>query len=620
MKCCVIIPVGPGHLELAQRAAASVERAKAQGTGAFDDIEILIQDDSQGLGRSRARNLAVAAAGEKGADWLFFLDADDLMVESAFLEVADLLQEQDGIWGAIYVADLQSQQAQRRPQQISPLTTLEQLLLNDPYLTLQMGHFVRQEVAAAYPFDTEMDTGEDFDYYLRVWKENRCIKIDRPLFLNVRGQHSTGPRSATGTDWRNAINRVFSDFCRDNDVIASVPFGGQQVHFRLGNTLDLIQNQLAREHFFEVAELSETLLCLPKQARILDVGSNIGNHALFFACIGEAAEIHCFEPAEHIAEQLEVNFRINEIEPSRYGIHRLGIGASSGRASLDRIDTSNLGATSLKNDEHGQIEVETLDRLFPDADIDLLKIDVEGMELEVLAGAQALIQRARPLLLIEIANANKSPFLAWVAHNGYRVHRVFELVNASNYLLLPLQERKGFYERGVAAHREWKSRVPLVPGQAPCGWSIPDYLQAYLGDTPTLELRVADGRLLAHDLQRGLDIELGNDALADLSRRFPTANLVLGDILGRLNDEQFSAVLASLGGHRGDLLLLDIMDARWNLSHDQAGRYRDAEWYLGQANRHGFLLHDHQKLPHKAALGLHEQLDNRLTLLRLKKA
>jgi len=620
MKCCVIIPVGPGHQELSQRAANSVERAIAHGTGRFAEVELLLQDDSKGLGRSRARNLAVAAAKEKGADWLFFLDADDLMVEDAFENIAEHIDEQDAIWGAIYVADLQTQQAHRRPNQVSPLTSLEQLLLNDPYLTLQMGHFVRQEVAARYPFDTELDSGEDFDYYLRVWKENRCTKIDKPLFLNVRGQHSSGPRSATGADWRKAINLVFSRFCRDNEVIASIPFANRQVHFRLGNTLDLIQNHLAREHFFEIQELTETLLCIPKKPHILDVGSNIGNHALFFTCIGDAAQIHCFEPAEPIAEQLEENFRINGIAPERYRIHRLGIGACGGRASLDRVDHGNLGATSLKSDTAGQIEIETLDHLFPEGRIDLIKIDVEGMEMEVLTGAQGLIARTRPALLIQIANANKGTFMAWLCRNDYRVHRVFELVHASNYLVLPMEERRSVAERGTAAHRDWTSRSPLAPGQSPCGWSIGDFLHAYLSGKEVLELRLEDGRLVAHDLAADRPIELGDNALAHLVQSFGDSSIVIGELLGSLNDEQFALILDGLTHHQGEVMLLDLMDARWNNAFNLNSRYRDVEWYLAQANQRGFYLKHYQKLPHKAALGAHEQLDSRLTLLHLSRS
>ncbi|GLU38164.1 FkbM family methyltransferase [Pseudomonas sp. NBRC 100443] len=620
MKCCVIIPVGPGHKELSQRVISSIEQAIANGIGGFSEVEILPQDDTLGQGRSRARNLGVAEAGRRGAEWIFFIDADELMVPTAFDDVQHLLNDYDAIWGAIYEANLSTQQASRRANDIAPITTLEQVLINHPFLTLHNGHFVRRKVAEAHPFHTEMDCGEDFEYYLRVWRDARCIKIEKPLFLNVRGQHSTGPRAATGKDWNEAMPHVFTNFCRENEVVASVPFGDKQVKFRLSNTLDLIQNHLARERFFESNELTETLLVLPRNPVIFDVGANIGNHALFFTCIGDASQIHCFEPTDAAADLLQENFRLNEIDPARAHIHRIGIGATAGKASFDHIEATNLGATSIKTDDTGDIVIDSLDNLYPDTSVDLLKIDVEGMELDVLQGAEYLIGHSRPIILIEVANANKGRFLAWAGLHHYRVHRAFELVHASNYLLLPQTTRPGFYDNGLAATRNWTSRTPLAPQQAPCGWSIRDFLQTYLDGRPALELLVRDGRLIALDLAGDQEIALGDNALADLSQRFSGANVILGEILGTLNDEQFSLILSGLAQHRGEVLLLDLMDARWNNAFNLNSRYHDAEWYLAAANQRGFALKHYQKLPHKAALGAHEQLDSRLTLLHLNRA
>lgn len=620
MKCCVIIPVGPGHQELAKRAASSVEEAIEHGKGSFDEIQIIELDDTEGkLGRSHARNLAIQQAGlEHGADWLFFLDADDLMTPTAFLSVAGLLEEYDAIWGEIYVADLATQQAHRRPNQITPLTSLEQVLINDPYFTLQMGHFVRQAVAEQFPFDTSLDCGEDFDYYLRVWKEKRCIKIDQPIFLNVRGQHSSGPRSATGHDWRLAINQIFQKFCQENEVIASVPCDNQQIKFRLSNTLDTIQNRLAREEFFEIKELSECALRLPQNPRVLDIGSNIGNHALFFTCICKAAEIHCFEPAQHIAEQLEENFRINEIPPERYKIRRMGLGSRAGKASLDRIDVSNLGATSLKDDATGSIEIDSLDNLYPEQMFDLLKIDVEGMELEVLAGGQELIKRCRPIILIEIANSNKGHFFVWAGKNSYRVHRTFELVHASNYLLVPQTPRRDFYKEGLVGAREWKPKIALAPDQPAIGWSTSDFLRGYLENRRAIELHLVDSQYVALDIKNNSRHLLGNDP-SELARKFPGSIVLLGDILGALSDGKLHQLLDSCAKTAQELVLFDIMDARWDKAFNTRRQYRDVEQYLQQTSTRGYQLVHYQKLPHKSAYGVHEQLDNQVTLLHLKK-
>jgi hypothetical protein len=81
-----------------------------------------------------------------------------------------------------------------------------------------MGHFVKREVAIKLPFNEEMNTGEDWDYYLRLWRDHDCIKIREPLMLNRRGMHSTGPRSATGRDWTIAVNKMIEEARNEKDA------------------------------------------------------------------------------------------------------------------------------------------------------------------------------------------------------------------------------------------------------------------------------------------------------------------------------------------------------------------------------------------------------------------
>ena len=160
MKCCVVIPVGPGHAILAERACASVYQAMSKGMGAFSAVEVLCWDDNAGQGRSRARNLAVRQAVAEGADWIFFLDADDLLDERAFEQVADYLEHHEAIWGAIHECSPDGHGRHCRPNQVMPIHRIEDILRNDPFLTLQMGHFVKARIALDNPFDENMDCGE----------------------------------------------------------------------------------------------------------------------------------------------------------------------------------------------------------------------------------------------------------------------------------------------------------------------------------------------------------------------------------------------------------------------------------------------------------------------------
>ncbi|MDQ7087914.1 MAG: hypothetical protein Q9Q13_08690 [Acidobacteriota bacterium] len=195
--CAVITPIGPGHEEMAVLARASVEAAFAEDPGIFASWRWIGIDDSQGrLGRSRARNRGVAEAAAGGAEWIFFLDADDLMDRQAFGHHAPYADTVDGLWGLISAFSAEQPAPRLREGQLGPTDDLLLIVVNDPFLTLQMGHFVRTRVALQHPFDETLDAGEDFDYYLRVWASSRCRKIDRPLFHNRRGDPRRRPEKA----------------------------------------------------------------------------------------------------------------------------------------------------------------------------------------------------------------------------------------------------------------------------------------------------------------------------------------------------------------------------------------------------------------------------------------
>ena len=611
MKCCVVIPVGPGHEALAQRARLSVHRAMASGMGRFSAVDVLCQDDTAGQGRSRARNLAVAQAVAQGADWLFFLDADDRMDEQAFARVSGYLDGYDAVWGAIHECGPDDGPPICRPNQVMPINGLDDILKNDPFLTLQMGHFVRAQLALAHPFDEQMDCGEDFKYYLALWSRYGCIKLEEPLFCNVRGRSSSGPRSASGEQWRQAVHDVFAQFCTENDVVVDIDFAGKNAKFQLSNTLDHIQNYLANEMFFEARELIETLYVLPQRPRIIDVGSNIGNHALFWSCIADAARIDCFEPVETNAIQLRRNFEINGIEPSRYQVHELGMGDRPCTAALAHFDIANQGASRLSLAEQGAIRIDTLDRCFPEAAVDLLKIDVEGMELEALEGGRQLIRQQRPLILVEVSNANKGRFFSWVGDNGYRVHRVFEQVHASNYLLCPLVWRPGFYRHGAVATKQWLPKTPLAPQQAQSGWALADFVQGQAQGRRVLELK-GDARMgwRLVEAVSGQMLQQGHDLPQVLQALNAAAGdcLLLAEVLQTLEDGVLERLWAEMPAVQ--VWLQGIMDARWNMAFEGERIYRDAEHHIRLANAQGFRLVKYQKTPHKAAFGMDHQLGN----------
>src|SRR5215813_4401064 len=102
MKCAVVIPIGPGHELLAEDARESAQAAFDGAPGPFSELSLLCVDDTRGaLGRSAARNEGVRRARRDGAQWIFFLDADDVMHPAAFDAFKPHVASFDAVWGAI---------------------------------------------------------------------------------------------------------------------------------------------------------------------------------------------------------------------------------------------------------------------------------------------------------------------------------------------------------------------------------------------------------------------------------------------------------------------------------------------------------------------------------------
>lgn len=208
MKIGVITPIGPGHEKCYEICKKSILNAWETHPGPFSELEIIEMPDLEGyFGRSSRRNAGIDLAHKNGCDWLFFLDADDIMAPLAFRDINPYLQHFDAIWGNIYELEVGSQtnDITSRKNQLVTTEDLDDILNVDPYLSLQMGHFVRTSCALKIKFDEMMDAGEDFRYYLKVWSQFRCKKTEEIFFINIRGNSSAGPRSADGNQWRIAV-------------------------------------------------------------------------------------------------------------------------------------------------------------------------------------------------------------------------------------------------------------------------------------------------------------------------------------------------------------------------------------------------------------------------------
>lgn len=221
------------------------------------------------------------------------------------------------------------------------------------------------------------------------------------------------------------------------DVIPSV-IDGTEVLFATDKLRDPIQRCHRNGEFYEEEELTRIREIFPKGGVFVDIGSNIGNHSLFVAKFLEPQKIIPFEPNPLAYRLLMANIAMNGLR-DLFDVSYVGLGlsdkAQGGFAMTDQ--KKNLGAAKMVAGE-GDLEVVRGDDALRDINPDLLKIDVEGMEIMVLSGLEETIARAKPRILIEVDQANYDAFDAWVEKVGYQVTDVVQRYRSNkNFFLEP---------------------------------------------------------------------------------------------------------------------------------------------------------------------------------------
>lgn len=147
--------------------------------------------------------------------------------------------------------------------------------------------------------------------------------------------------------------------------------------------------------------------------RIVDVGANIGATSLKFSYLaGERGKVWSFEPDNRIFNKALVNIQMNN--PSNLFIYNVGLGNFNANLKLYQVNKGNQGMNRILLDEsstHSYSYVKII--VFDDfsvqegiQDVDLIKIDVEGFEMNVLLGLLGILKRCKPILFIELDNDN----------------------------------------------------------------------------------------------------------------------------------------------------------------------------------------------------------------------
>ena len=207
-----------------------------------------------------------------------------------------------------------------------------------------------------------------------------------------------------------------------------------------GRLRDILVDHLPRvaflmarfNHVHDESEIELLPFLVDPERQAIDVGANIGRYTLPLS--RRAAHVHAFEPHPRLAAVLRATF------PSRATIYEAAASDRNGMTQLHAplVDgREDQGIASVETGafddtfegSFGSLDVRalTLDSL-SDCNIGFIKIDVEGHELSVLQGAEKLLARWRPTVLVEVEERHSPGALG-------RVTAFFDALNYRGFFL-----------------------------------------------------------------------------------------------------------------------------------------------------------------------------------------
>jgi len=165
---------------------------------------------------------------------------------------------------------------------------------------------------------------------------------------------------------------------------------------------DYISNDILIDGYYEFKELKILCEWLKKKKKlnlVIDVGANIGNHAIFFS--NYFKNVISFEPNTNSYKLLDMNtFKKKNIKIYNFGLSNMG------QIKDFYSYENNYGGSSIiknKNLKFSKIKAKfkKFDNLRFYKKADLIKIDVEGEELNVLKGMSNYLEKYKPIIVFE---------------------------------------------------------------------------------------------------------------------------------------------------------------------------------------------------------------------------
>jgi FkbM family methyltransferase len=251
--------------------------------------------------------------------------------------------------------------------------------------------------------------------------------------------------------------------------VAPKPGRPRKTHLSFGISMFLDPSEFLQAHLFlfgsyELPTVRFIRKNLTPSSIFFDVGAQMGYLSLVAASAAKGVQVYAFEPEQNNLTRFNHNIALNDISTIR--VVEQAVSDATGTLKLYLADNNNAGTHSTipgvtnVSERFLELPCTTLDdfvRAEGISRIDLIKVDVEGGELEVIRGAHRTLAKCTPTLILEMSDAlqearafSTSSFKQMLADMGYHA---FTLTDAG--ALLPSAVAQGHaMENVVFVHEQ----------------------------------------------------------------------------------------------------------------------------------------------------------------------
>lgn len=220
-----------------------------------------------------------------------------------------------------------------------------------------------------------------------------------------------------------------------------------RIYLDLRNAHDrIVYNEITNRGYYEKGTTILFQKTIKRGNSVLDIGASNGYYTLLFSyLVGNSGSVYSYEPQTQAFNRMLKNLSKNEIKNVK--AYKLAIGEAKDEMDLHLSDVEDGGSSlvSLENSIGTEkVRVVTLDSLIAEIRADVLKLDVEGWEINILKGGKKFINVNKPKIILEynlglqiLAGFRPRNLFDLLANIGYNTYEIKDDGTLSEKITMP---------------------------------------------------------------------------------------------------------------------------------------------------------------------------------------